>query len=132
MVLLKYFFWLSLTVGLVKCYWDKDREQIENPQNDNPSCNTYCKEGLPSYMNWREAMSGTDDFRERQGISRVVASTANGPVEGISVPGMHDDSSFVNIYLGIPYAKPPVGLDMFKVGQRIQGSIWCIKLIFFI
>ena len=57
------------------------------------------------------------DYRERQGIDRIIGSTKLGSVTGMSVPGVHDDTSFVNIFLGIPYAKPPIGIDMFKVGH---------------
>jgi len=95
------------------CYWDKDRENTENPQHDNNNCNSYCRNGIPNYMNWKLGL----DFIENQGIARIIKTTKYGPVEGLSVPGVHDTSSFVNIFLGIPYAKPPVGIEMFKVGQ---------------
>lgn len=59
------------------------------------------------------------DYTELLGITDVSKNTNEGPIKGMTVPGVHDSSSFVSIYLGIPYAKPPVGIDMFKVGQGL-------------
>ncbi|XP_067929338.1 fatty acyl-CoA hydrolase precursor, medium chain-like isoform X2 [Watersipora subatra] len=108
---------ICLNILGLYAYWDKDRELVENPQHDNANCDSYCKKGIPSYINWREGM----DYRERQGIDRIMGSTKNGPVEGFVVPGVHDTSSFVNVYLGIPYAEPPVGQDMFKPARQYQN-----------
>lgn len=90
----------SLWVHHAVCYWDPDRKLVEDPEYSNPNCDNYCRR-MPDYMNWREDM----DYRERQGIDRVIRDTRWGSVEGMSVPGVHDTSSFVSIFLGIPYAE---------------------------
>ena len=114
---------LIFIVSPTFCYWESDRQNTENPQNDNPNCDDYCKR-MPDYMNWREGL----DFRERQGIEYVIRDTDYGAVQGLSIPGVYDTSSFVSMFLGIPYAKPPVGEDMFKVGHYQQHEPCVLRI----
>ena len=122
---------------VTQAYWDPDRKLVEDPEYSNPNCDTYCRL-MPDYMNWREDM----DYRERQGIDRVIRPTKWGAVEGLSVPGVHDFSSFVSIFLGIPYAQQHVREEKarlrFKVGQPIEAlivlstDVLCVSLIVFV
>ena len=121
---------------VTQAYWDPDRKLVEDPEYSNPNCDTYCRL-MPDYMNWREDM----DYRERQGIDRVIRPTKWGAVEGLSVPGVHDFSSFVSIFLGIPYAQQHVREEKarlrFKVGQPLEefnvlsADVLCVSLIDF-
>lgn len=102
-----------LACEMVAGYWDPERQNVENPRNDQSNCDEYCKLLLPSYINWREHVSGI----EYNGLDVVLRDTDSGFIKGLSVPGVHDTNSFVSMFLGIPYAKPPVHEDAFKVGH---------------
>lgn len=88
--------------------------------NDDPMADKRCSGNIPSYMNWRE---GIYDLRETRNMYRLVRDTKYGPIEGISVQGVYDTSTYVNLFLGIPYAKPPINEDRFKVGQNFLNFI---------
>lgn len=110
---------LLTVVATCLAYWDTSRENEENPKHgiSDSNCDHYCRL-LPPYINWREGFNSI----EREMPKTVMSATEHGSVQGFSVPGLHDISSFVNIYLGIPYAKPVAelggpSLGRFKVGQ---------------
>lgn len=96
------FCWLAIdriiTAELSEYNWD--------PQNENIAL-------LPPELSWRDRI--TD--KERRALNEIIRDTEDGDIRGLSVPGVHDTSSFVNMFLGIPYARPPVGQWRFKVGH---------------
>lgn len=106
---------LFVTCRVAVGYWEPERQKVENPRNDQSTCDEYCKLLLPSYINWREHVTGT----EYNGLDVVLRDTDSGYIKGLSVPGVHDTNSFISMFLGIPYAKPPVHEDAFKVGQHV-------------
>jgi len=114
---MRWYSWFSLLVGfssltLISAYWEAERDRIENPKDSDNNCDLYCKK-MPPYINWRVGMNQI----ERDGLVDVISATEYGAVEGRSVPGLHDTSTFVTMYLGIPYAEPPVDELRFKVGH---------------
>lgn len=89
----------NVTSELQEWNWNPDNENIAH---------------LPFDLNWEYSISDA----ERRRLNEITRDTEDGDIRGLSIPGVHDTSSFVNMFLGIPYAHPPIDELRFKVGQQ--------------
>ncbi|KAI1723263.1 carboxylesterase family domain-containing protein [Ditylenchus destructor] len=58
-----------------------------------------------------------------------IAQTSNGPVEGkrLRITGTSEPNKYVNVFLGIPFAKPPIGELRFKKPEPLDVT-WSAPL----